>query len=415
MAMDIFKKINFKQPKYMLPLIIYIPLLATGYFIFDIFDTEVADIGNKNLQTTEYLNPELPDARVKGDGIGSKYESMLKSYGKIDDYSAVDNIDRNNEEEKEEYNSRYSEEERASLETEEAKKLAEMQEQLQKSAQKGKDLNNGTSMTEDERVALSQQREKDAMEELNRALAQARLQGQAATSPTPQSQEEQAQQSQQAQQVQQPSGGKVEGKVEINERSVKAIDEDEEAQEVVKKVKVTSDYFNTLCENEPEKKLIKAIIDENVKAVDGSRVRLRLLDDIEINETVVPKGSYIYAIMSGFGSQRVKGSVKSILVDDELIKVSLSIYDTDGLEGLYVPGSAFRETTKDVASGAMSGNMNMGTTTSNNSLSQWGMQAITNAYQKTSNAIGKAIKKNSAKLKYGTFVYLVNGKEKKNN
>ena len=291
MAMDIFKKINFKQPKYMLPLIIYIPLLATGYFIFDIFDTEVADIGNKNLQTTEYLNPELPDARVKGDGIGSKYESMLKSYGKIDDYSAVDNIDRNNEEEKEEYNSRYSEEERASLESEEAKKLAEMQEQLQKSAQKGKDLNNGTSMTEDERVALSQQREKDAMEELNRALAQARLQGQAATSPTPQSQEEQAQQ------LQQPSGGKVEGKVEINERSVKAIDEDEEAQEVVKKVKVTSDYFNTLCENEPEKKLIKAIIDENVKAVDGSRVRLRLLDDIEINETVVPKGSYIYAIM----------------------------------------------------------------------------------------------------------------------
>jgi len=415
MAMDIFKKINFKQPKYMLPLIIYIPLLATGYFIFDIFDTEVADIGNKNLQTTEYLNPELPDARVKGDGIGSKYESMLKSYGKIDDYSAVDNIDRNNEEEKEEYNSRYSEEERASLETEEAKKLAEMQEQLQKSAQKGKDLNNGTPMTEEERIALSQQREKDAMEELNRALAQARLQGQAATSLTPQSQEEQAQQSQQAQQVQQPSGGKVEGKVEINERSVKAIDEDEEAQEVVKKVKVTSDYFNTLCENEPEKKLIKAIIDENVKAVDGSRVRLRLLDDIEINETVVPKGSYIYAIMSGFGSQRVKGSVKSILVDDELIKVSLSIYDTDGLEGLYVPGSAFRETTKDVASGAMSGNMNMGTTSSNNSLSQWGMQAITNAYQKTSNAIGKAIKKNSAKLKYGTFVYLVNGKEKKNN
>lgn len=415
MAMDIFKKINFKQPKYMLPLIIYFPLLATGYFIFDIFDTEVADIGNKNLQTTEYLNPELPDARVKGDGIGSKYESMLKSYGKIDDYSAVDNIDRNNEEEKEEYNSRYSEEERASLESEEAKKLAEMQEQLQKSAQKGKDLNNGTPMTKDERLALSQQREKDAMEELNKALAQARLQGQTATSPTPQTQGEQAQQSQQTQQVQQPSSGKVEGKVEINERSVKAIDEDEEAREVVKKVKVTSDYFNTLCENEPEKKLIKAIIDENVKAVDGSRVRLRLLDDIEINETVVPKGSYIYAIMSGFGSQRVKGSVKSILVDDELIKVSLSIYDTDGLEGLYVPGSAFRETSKDVASGAMSGNMNMGTTSSNNSLSQWGMQALTNAYQKTSNAIGKAIKKNSAKLKYGTFVYLVNGKEKKNN
>ena len=41
------------------------------------------------------------------------------------------------------------------------------------------------------------------------------------------------------------------------------------------------------------------------------------------------------------------------MIRDELIKVSLSLYDTDGLEGLYVPGSSFRETTKDVASGAM--------------------------------------------------------------
>ncbi len=406
MALDIFKKINFKQPKYMLPLIIYFPLLATGYFIFDIFDTEIADVNSKNLQTTEYLNPELPEAKMKGDGIGNKYESMLKSYGKIDDYSAVDNIDRNNEEEKEEYNSRYSEEERASLESEEAKKLAEMQERLQESAQKGIEMEKSPSLSEDERIARSQQREQEALDDLNKALAQARLQGQEASSPTPQQPDSQTQQ-------QKPA--KVEGKVEINERSVKALDEDEEAQEVVKKVKVSSDYFNTLTENEPEKKLIKAIIDENVKAVEGSRVRLRLLDDIEINETVIPKGSYIYAIMGGFGKQRVKGNIKSILVDDELIKVSLSIYDTDGLEGLYVPGSAFRETSKDVASGAMSGNMNMGTSSSNNSLSQWGMQAITNAYQKTSNAISKAIKKNSVKLKYGTFVYLVNGREKKNN
>ena len=44
---------------------------------------------------------------------------------------------------------------------------------------------------------------------------------------------------------------------------------------------------------------------------------------------------------------------------------------------------------------------------------QWGMQAVTNAYQKTSNAISKAIKKNKVKLKYGTFVYLVNEQEKK--
>lgn len=407
--MDILKKINWKQPKYMLPLIIYFPLLFVGYFVIDLFHTEKAEISDNSLTTTEYLNPVLPDAKMKGDGIGNKYESMVKSYGKIDDLTAMENIDRNNEEEKESYDSKYSDEERQLLESQEAAKLAEIERQLQASAQKGQEIVNGNGMTEADRLARSQQREQEAMEELNRALAQARLQGQQAMMPPTDSNADNTP-------VNSKPSEKVEGKISVNERAVKGVSDDDEAQEVVKKVKVTSDYFNTLTENDPEPNLIKAIIDENVKAVDGSRVRLRLLDDIEINDIVVPKGTYIYALMSGFGSQRVKGNIKSILINDNIIKVNLSIYDTDGLEGLYVPSSNFRETTKDVASGAMNNSsaLTSSSTTTGNSLIQWGNQAITNAVQKTSNAISKSIKKNSAKLKYGTFVYLVNGKEKKN-
>ncbi len=102
---------------------------------------------------------------------------------------------------------------------------------------------------------------------------------------------------------------------------------------MVRKVKTASDYFNTLAVNAREPKLIQAIIDEDIKAVDGSRVRLRLLDDVEINECVVKRGSYLYATMSGFSSGRVKGNITSILIEDELVKVSLSLYDTDGMEG----------------------------------------------------------------------------------
>ena len=76
----------------------------------------------------------------------------------------------------------------------------------------------------------------------------------------------------------------MKGKIEINDKAVKGLSDAEKPNEVVKKVKTSSDYFNTLTENEKEPNLIKAIIDENVKAVDGSRVRLRLLDDIEIGE-----------------------------------------------------------------------------------------------------------------------------------
>ena len=396
--MDALKKINWKQPKYMIPLIIYFPLLFVGYFVIDLFHTEKAEIPD-GLATTEYLNPDLPDAKMKGDGIGNKYESMLKSYGKIDDYSALGNIERNEEDTREEYESKYTDEEREQLEAQEAAKLAEMQRQLQESAQKGQEITQGGSSSEEDRIARSKQREQEAMDELNRAIAQARLQAQQSMMPA----------------VSDTSAtGLREGKVEASDK--KMIDDDE-PQEVVKKVKVTSDYFNTLCDNDKEPNLIKAIIDENIKAVDGSRVRLRLLDDIEINDVVVPKGSYLYATMSGFGSQRVKGNVQSIMVDDDIIKVSLALYDTDGLEGLYVPSSQFRETTKDVSSGALSNTSNLtnSSTTTGNNLATWGAQTITNAVQKTSNAISKAIKKNNAKLKYGTFVYLINSRSNKKN
>ena len=392
--MDALKKINWKQPKYMIPLIIYFPLLFVGYFVIDLFHTEKAEIPD-GLATTEYLNPDLPEAKMKGDGIGNKYESMLKSYGKIDDYSALGNIERNEEDTREEYESKYTDEEREQLEAQEAAKLAEMQRQLQESAQKGQEIAQGGSPSEEDRIARRKQREQEAMDELNRAIAQARLQ---------------------AQQSMMPAATDT---ADAGQREVEASDkkktDDDEPQEVVKKVKVTSDYFNTLCDNDKETSLIKAIIDENIKAVDGSRVRLRLLDDIEINDVVVPKGSYLYATMSGFGSQRVKGNVQSIMVDDDIVKVSLALYDTDGLEGLYVPSSQFRETTKDVGSGALSNTSSLtnSSTTSGNSLATWGAQTITNAVQKTSNAISKAIKKNNAKLKYGTFVYLINSRSNK--
>lgn len=409
-------KIDLKQRKYTFPLLLYPLALVAGYLVIDIFHTEPLE-KKTELKTTEFLNPELPQAQVRNDGLTGKYESMVNTYGRIQDYSAIENIERNNDEDtKEGYDSKYSDTDIALLDAEAAEKseemlrLHQMQERLRESAEKGNGmLNDTTALTADDeasRIARSEQRQREALAELNKALAEARLQGQKGMGAvSEQNTDDHISQGE-------VQAGKIEGTVEVNENAVNEPSDDAEAGQVVKKIKTSSDYFNTLAENETEPRLIKAIIDENIKAVDGSRVRLRLLDDIEINETVVPKGSYIYAIMSGFGSQRVKGNVKSILVDDELMKVSLSIYDTDGLEGLYVPCSSFRETAQDVASGAMNGNMSFNNGTTGNSFSQWGMQAIQNAYQRTSNAISKAIKKNKAKLKYGTHVYLVNSREK---
>ena len=400
--MEQLKKINFKQPKYILPAILYFPLLFTGYFVIDMFHTEKAEIADPTMQSTEYLNPNLPQAKVK-DGLDGKYESMLKSYGKIDDFSAIENIDSEEDSQLEKYESKYTDGDLESMDSTAIAaqlKAEEMKRQLELSAERGNSMQDNDmplALSEKERLIQELQREKEIRQGLEQALAQAREAGLNAT-----------------EKASQTGDVTVNGTISYNEKAVNQLTDNAETQEVVKRSRQTSDFFNSLSENEPQSNLIKAIIDEDIKAVDGSRVRLRLLDDIEIGSIVMPKGSYIYAIMSGFGSQRVKGSVKSLLYNDELIKVSLSIYDTDGLEGLYVPSSSFRETSKEVASSAMSGNISMNQGSYENSLAQWGMQAIQNAYQRTTNAISKSIKKNSAKLKYGTFVYLVNGKEKKN-
>ena len=102
------------------------------------------------------------------------------------------------------------------------------------------------------------------------------------------------------------------------------------------------------------------------------------------------------------------------MIDDRLEKVSLAIFDLDGLEGLYVPESRFRETAKDVSSQALQSNMNVtdGMTT-NTSFVSWASNAMQNGYQRVANAISKNIRKNKAKIKYGTQVYLVNSAQKR--
>ena len=394
--MELTQKINFKQPKYIIPALVYFPLLFTGYFVIDMFHTKKAEIADPSMQLTEYLNPNLPQPKVKDD-LEGKYESMLKSYGRIDDFTAVDNIDREeNDAGKEEYESKYTDEDLQALSESSGgpDRQSPIEEQLRQSAERAAALpmpddDYPLALSESERLIQAQQREQALREELEAALAQLREQSAAQVAAAPE-----------------PAPAKEAG------RAVTA--PDDESFEVVKRIRQSSDYFHTVSENDPQPDLIKAIIDENVRAVDGSRVRLRLLDDVQVGSVTLPRGNYVYAVMSGFSSQRVKGTVKSLLLYDEIVRVSLSLYDTDGLEGLYVPASSFRETARDVASSAASGSMNLNQGTSGNALSQWGMQAVQNAYSRTTSAVGKVIRKNSAQLKYGTFVYLVNSREIRN-
>lgn len=401
-------KQNYKQPKYMLPAILYIPLLFTGYTVCNLFATEKAEAADTRLETKYELNDKIQDAHIKGDGLGNKYDSMLESYGKIKDVSAVENVEKQ-EEQKEQYESKYTDAELAALEQQSreqenaVKQLHQLQENMRESQ-------NRTEGIADNRVNGNTPEEAATLAELQQALSNARGHANSLTS----TQHEDQLQEKYPSTPKHNTHAAVEEKPK-NPKAVNEIPEEAETEEVVIKTSEPSDYFNSIGTNENRHKLIKAIIDEDIKAVEGSRLRLRLLDDIEVGQTTIPKGSYLYATMSNFANQRVKGTVKSVFMNDDLIKINLSIYDTDGLEGLYVPESTFRETAKDIGSQTMNTPPNFNTgTTIESAFVQWGMNAVQQGVQKTSQAISKNLKKNRVKLKYGTVVYLINSKERKN-
>lgn len=117
----------------------------------------------------------------------------------------------------------------------------------------------------------------------------------------------------------------------------------------------------------------------------------------------------MYAIITGFNEQRVKLNIVSVMYQNEILPIKLSVYDIDGLEGLYVPSSEFREFTKGLGDATVQG-MSTAQVGDGESQSQFFTSMATRLFTSTSSAISKIIKQNKAKFKYNSFIYLVDDK-----
>src|SRR5690606_36283551 len=169
--------------------------------------------------------------------------------------------------------------------------------------------------------------------------------------------------------------------------------------------------FNTV-KPDTEETFITAIVDQDIKGYAGSRLRIRLLEDMMAGRFLIKKGTYIYAQISGFTGQRVNLTVTSIMNGQHILPVRLEVYDHDGLPGLYVPASAFREFTRDLGGGAGQG-ISLQQAAENNS--QLVMSMLQKMFQSTSTAVSRVIRQNKAKIKYNTLVYLIDPEELRNN
>lgn len=158
---------------------------------------------------------------------------------------------------------------------------------------------------------------------------------------------------------------------------------------------------------EKENSFIKVVIDENNKGLLGSRIRFRLLEDIFVGNRKIDKGSILYGQISGFSMQRVDLKIVSVFTKGEIFPVNLSIYDVDGMKGLYVPQSVFRDMIREMGSNSVQGTqMDMG---GQGFFTSIGSKLFTS----TSKSIANLIKTNKAKLKYNSYVFLIDEKQLK--
>ena len=403
------KKINFKQPKYILPLVIFLPLVFLGYTLSQLFGGN--DDEKKEGVVTDNINMTLPDAR--NEGMGNKMDEMSKRFSEDGAYTAIGALG----DEKEQQDSTqggYQEHELNQIDAENAKReqkqkeledlersLAESRKHINSYSGRGSGGSGGSSFG-GSRGTSRQDELDDYARELeyiqNRSRERQRVMedvfGTGSSNNQPKAGSASGENTSMAQQNDSTSSKKKE----------------EEKAEVVQKVSdPNADKFNTIDQQQQaDAPLIKAMIDKTTKAHEGTRLRFKLLDDVVIKNTTLKKGTYLYGTVTGFGQQRVMATITSILIGDKFVKVNLSVFDNDGMEGFYVPESAFRDMMKDAGAQAMQSNISFESDGYGLSGEALALQALQNMYQSASSAISGNIRKNKARIKYNTIVYLVN-------
>ena len=388
-------KVNFKQPKYIFPLVIFVPLCALIYFVMQTFG---GGESGKQEVATDRINMELPEARAEE--AGDKMYEMSRRFGDEDAFTAVGSLgEEKTEDESLEHG--YSEEELNRLDAAEAERIRQQQE----------------------------------MEELERSLAESRkhINSYAYGDKTPGNDDtedfardlEEIQRRSYERQKAIESGLGI-GQEEADEAarkqradSIARVREEEKERNrpnlVIKSEETNADKFHTVEaeSSTADATLIRAMIDQTTKAKEGTRLRFKLLDDVTVSGTRLKKNTSLYGTVTGFGQQRVRAAITSILVGGKFIKVNLSVFDNDGMEGFYVPESAFRDFVKDAGASTVQQNISFESDGYGSGISgeAVALQALQNMYNSATSALSSNIRKNKAKIKYNTIVYLINSDE----
>ncbi|PWS32183.1 conjugative transposon protein TraM [Pedobacter paludis] len=159
--------------------------------------------------------------------------------------------------------------------------------------------------------------------------------------------------------------------------------------------------LNEQIESAGDQNAIQAVIHESQTLVNGATIKLRLLNDIYINGQLVPRNTFVYAI-GNISGERMTAEVASIRSGNSIFPVRLSVFDLDGINGMYIPGAISRDVAKGSADQALQ-NITLGANTIDPSM---GMQAMSMGVEAAKGLMSKKVKLIKVTVKAGYKVLL---------
>ena len=153
---------------------------------------------------------------------------------------------------------------------------------------------------------------------------------------------------------------------------------------------------------------LKVVVDRITTLKEGDNVVLRLLETAKVQGLRIPRQSRLIAVAKIEGN-RMHLLIKSIEVDGHIIAVKLSAYDTDGQEGVYIPGSEDINALKEVGAN-IGGSMGTSFTFASSAKDQIISEAARGVMQGASQLLQKKLRTVKVTLKGGYRLFLVQTK-----
>jgi len=94
-----------------------------------------------------------------------------------------------------------------------------------------------------------------------------------------------------------------------------------------------------------EQNTVEAVVHQTQTLVNGAVVKMRLLNDIYLNGSLVKKSNFVFGIAE-LNDERLEININSIRNNNSLFPVKLEVFDMDGLAGIYIPGAISRDVAK---------------------------------------------------------------------